>query len=355
MFFNEESKSALDAIEYGHLIAYAPIAFQATRSLRNLGILDEIIKAGREGITLEDIVSKVDVSHYGVRVLVEAGLGIGLILENDGKYTLTKTGIFIMNDKMTRINMDFVHDVCYEGMFYLEESILNGKPEGLKVFGEKWNTIYEALSSLPSQVQKSWFAFDHYYSDDALAQVLPLVFKDKPAKILDIGGNTGKWSLACMNYDKDVRMGIVDLPGQINMAKKNIESQGFIDRVSFHELNILNEDNKLPKGYNAIWMSQFLDCFSEAEIVSILKRCYEALTEDDTVYILEPFWNRQRFKAGAFSLQQTSLYFTALANGNSQMYHSDVFIKNVLEAGFEVKEIHDRIGISQTLLKCKKK
>ena len=30
--------------------------------------------------------------------------------------------------------MDFVHDVCYKGLFDLDKSIENGKPEGLKVF-----------------------------------------------------------------------------------------------------------------------------------------------------------------------------------------------------------------------------
>ena len=40
------------------------------------------------------------------------------------------------------------------------------------------------------------------------------------------------------------------------------------------------KSNPFPKGYDAIWMSQFLDCFSEEEIVSILKRCYDALDDD---------------------------------------------------------------------------
>jgi hypothetical protein len=70
--------------------------------------------------------------------------------------------------------------------------------------------------------------------------------------------------------------------------------------------------------------------------------------------ILEAFWDNQRFEAAAFCLQQTSVYFTALANGNSQMYHSAVFIRCVEEAGFFIEERIDDIGLSHTLLKCKK-
>jgi hypothetical protein len=49
------------------------------------------------------------------------------------------------------------------------------------------------------------------------------------------------------------------------------------------------------------------------------------------------------------------LYFTAMANGNSQMYHADVFIEFVKEAGFDVVEQKNLIGVSHTLLACKPK
>lgn len=354
-FFKKETRTALEAIEYAQFIAHAPMVFQASRILRDSGILQAVLESGKDGISLEEMAAKVKMPPYGVRVLVESGLGIGLLLVNEEKYTITKTGHFILNDAMTRANMDFSHDVCYNGMFHLEESIRNEKPEGLKVFGDKWNTVYEALSQLPPKVQKSWFAFDHFYSDDAFPLVLPLVFKNKPKKLLDIGGNTGKWSIACAKYNPDVQITIVDLPGQLNMAKENIAKHGLTDRISFFGANILDEDQKLPAGHDAIWMSQFLDCFSEKEIISILNRCHEAITDDGIVYILEPFWDRQRFEAAAFSLQQTSLYFTSIANGNSQMYDSRVFLKCIQAANFQVIEQIDRIGVSQTLLKLKKK
>ena len=70
------------------------------------------------------------------------------------------------------------------------------------------------------------------------------------------------------------------------------------------------------------------------------------------------YWNLsgigKSIEIAAFCLQQTSIYFTALANGNSQMYSAETFIPCVEEAGFEIAEQIDHIGLSQTLLKCKK-
>lgn len=349
-FFETDKLTALEAKEKAQWIAFAPVVFQTTRILRDSGILQFV--ESNQGSTLQTIVDKIELPLYGTRVLVEAALGIGLLTCKDDRYYTTKTATFILHDTLTRVNMDFIQDVCYQGMFYLEDSIKTGKPEGLKVFG-KWPTIYEGLSKLPAQVQKSWFAFDHYYSDTAFPEVLALIFANKPKRLLDIGGNTGKWALQCLEHDADVEVTIMDLPGQVEMAKEQITKRGFGSRIRFFETNLLDETLPFPKGFDAIWMSQFLDCFSDEEIKSILRRCREALAPGGAVYILEPFWNRQRFRASAFALQQTSLYFTAMANGNSQMYHAGNFIGYVKEAGFTVTEQKDLIGVSHTLLTCK--
>ncbi len=350
---NRSSKddTALSAKEYAQHIAFAPMVFQASRVLRNSGVLEVLERNAVDGLSLESITAHCNLNKYAVRVLVEAGLGIGLIDNADERYFITKTGSFILNDEMTRVNMDFVHDVCYKGMFSLDESVRTGTPTGLKELGS-WSTVYEGLSSLPKQVQNSWFAFDHFYSDVTFRDVLPLVFEKPHLKLLDIGGNTGKWALQCLRNYPACRIGLADLPGQLEMAQKNIHASGFSDRVSYHEIDLLDENKALPEGYDAIWMSQFLDCFSEEQIVSILERCRSILPADGVVFILEPFWDRQKFSVSAFCLQMTSLYFTNIANGNSQMYSAADFYKLVERAGFRISGEVDDLGISHTLLKC---
>jgi ubiquinone/menaquinone biosynthesis C-methylase UbiE len=287
-----------------------------------------------------------------VRVLLEAGLGAELLLLRDDRFVITGTGIFILNDELTRANMDFTQDICYEGMYALEESLKTGKPEGLKVFGS-WPTIYEGLSKLPEQSKKSWFAFDHYYSDSAFAKCLQYVLANKPKTLLDIGGNTGKWAVSCMSADPDIKITVFDLPGQVNVARQTISAAGFGDRATFIERNILTDRFEVKEKFDAIWMSQFLDCFSDEQIKSILSSCKTALSEDGAIYILETFWDRQRFKVSAFCLQMTSLYFTGMANGNSQMYDSKVFFGLIEASGLEIAEVIDNIGVSHSLLKCK--
>lgn len=352
--FGQDNLSALEAISQAQYIAFAPYIFQASVLLRDKGILSTIEAELDKGLSITEIQNKLKMSHYAVRVLLEAGLGIGLVYRKNENYFLTKTGYFFINHPMTVVNTDFMRDVCYEGAKELEKSLINGKPEGLKYLGE-WDTVYQGLANLPEPAKTSWFNFDHYYSDIVFPKALPSVFASNPKKIMDIGANTGKFSLACLEYNADVQMGLVDLQIQLDVAKTNIENAQYGNRVVYYAVNMLDEKTSLPKGYDIIWMSQFLDCFSENEIVSILQKCHDALDAGGRVFINETFWDAQRFPVSAFCLQMTSLYFTTIANGNSQMYDSAVFLKLIEKAGFDIVNRTDNVGLSHTILELQKK
>jgi hypothetical protein len=266
-------------------------------------------------------------------------------------YRLTKVGYLVLEDPMTRVNMDFVHDVCYRAFFHFEEAIRQGTPAGLKELGP-WPTIYEGLSQLPEPIQQSWFAFDHYYSDGVFAEVLPHVFESRPARLLDVGGNTGKWALQCCRHDPQVQVTILDLPGQLAVAFENAAAAGLAHRIAGQTIDFRDAGAPLPAGFDVIWMSQFLDCFGEEEVISILRRAAAVMTPRTQLFILETFWDRQRYEAARYSVINTSLYFTAVANGNSKMYHSKRMQHCLAEAGLRVAAEVEPIGISHTLLRC---
>lgn len=351
--FKTDNIRAVDAKFEAQKIAFAPMCYQAIRTMLELGMMQAINDAGDAGITRKELAEKAKISEYGAGVLCEMALGMNVIkLSQDSeagyadkeKFVIGKIGWMLLEDDLTKVNFWFTNDICYEGAWKLKESIINGKPEGLKVFGDQWTTVYEALSTLPDKPKKSWFEFDHFYSDIAFPEALPIVFAEKPKTMLDIGGNTGKWSLACCRYNPDVKMTIVDLPGQANVAKKNAAEAGFADRIDFSMGNVLDDTTKLPENPDAVWMSQFLDCFSLKQITKILKKVYEAATPETNVFVLEPLWDKQRFEASSYSLQATSLYFTCIANGNSKMYRYEELVNAIGEAGFELKTAHHNLG-----------
>ncbi len=352
----KEQLSAKEAQRMAEFIAFGPVVFQTARIMLKWGILD-MLRDSENGMTIGEVADKAGISVYASKCLLEAALCIGIVLvdSDTDRFKISKTGWFLINDPATRVNLDFNHDVNYRGWYYLDEALKEGKPAGLKTLGD-WPTIYEGLSSLPEQVQDSWFGFDHFYSDHSFDEALEIVFGSHPKTLLDVGGNTGRWALRCVDYDNDVRVTILDLPQQIGLMQANVAGKEGADRIDGLGVNLLDERCEMPSGrrFDAIWMSQFLDCFSEEQIVSILRRAANVMDGDSRLYIMETLWDRQRFEAAALCLTLTSLYFTAMANGNSKMYHSEDMERLVKEAGLEIEKIHDGLGQGHSILVCRK-
>ena len=400
----------VDAKSQAQKIAFAPLTFQAVRAALNLGILKVLDDAGKTGISAGEIENKLGLSEYTVTTLLEVLESADIVDFKDGKYITAKIAQCFLYDKMTQINMNFVHDVCYQGAFYLQESFVKGKPEGLKVFGN-WPTVYEGLSQLPEHVQKSWFAFDHFYSDNAFNDVIKIILAGSPKIIYDVGANTGKFEAALLSKNYTGKIVLCDLPQQLAAAKENLSAAGFKENLIFYPMDVLkksgewrvkSEDTTLKRQSgelkvesedtilkrqsgelkeegcycsasqlpsfstfdceegnsplplpDAILMSQFLDCFSKEEIISILKKAEAVMTEKSKLYILEPFWDNQKFEAAKFSLTHTSLYFTAIANGNSKMYSRAEMEDCTAKAGLKILKCHENVGSHEyTLLEC---
>ena len=350
--FTKEPLKVLEAQRLAHLIAFAPVTFQVSRLMVKFGIFQMLADA-RNGLTMDEVITQTKLSRYAVKVLLEASLTAGTILFENERFVISKAGWFLLTDPLVSVNLSFNHDVNYLGMYNMEEALLNGKPEGLKVFGQ-WKTIYEGLSSLPEDAQKSWFDFDHFYSDNSFDQALDIVFSYNTTKLLDVGGNTGRWALRCVDYNKDVNVTIMDLPQQLELMKSHISGKTGEDRISGYGANLLDKNSPFPKGFNAIWMSQFLDCFSEEEVTSIVSRAAESMDENSRLFVMETLWDRQVNDVAAYCLTQLSLYFTVMANGNSKMYYSDDMIRCLEAGGVKVEKIHDGLRSGHSILVCKK-
>jgi len=350
--FADDGKTNIEAQYEAQKLAFGPLMFQAVRVLRDCGALDFLKSRGLQGATAEELAEAIDsLSIYASRLLLEAALASEVAVLEGDRFILSKVGLFVLADPMTKVNIDFVHDICWQAFFHFAETIAEGRPVGLAELGP-WETIYEGVTHLPEQAQASWYAFEHFYSDGVFKQVLPEVLSDRPKTLLDIGGNTGKWAMLCCSQDPRIQVTIADLPGQLERALQNAMDAGYGDRIGAKPIDLLNPDAPLPSGFDAIWTSQCLDCFSEAETISILTRARKALNPGGKLFILETLWDRQRYDAARYSVIATSLYFAGVANGNSKMFHSDRLTHCVEEAGMRVEHEIDDIGMSHTLFRC---
>ena len=348
--FSPPKQRAFDARFEAQKIAFGPVVFHCVHYAWKRGMLEALGDAGDGGVTLDELEATGRWSRYALKLVLESCLSAGVVMIEGGRWQLDKTGFCLISDDITRVNFDFIHDVCYQGLFELERSLDAGKPLGLAHLGD-WPSIYPALADLPEPAKSSWFAFDHHYSDTSFPDILPDVFATAPRRLMDIGANTGKFSQAALAHDARVELNLVDLPQQLAVADANLRTAGLRERAHLHPRNLLDPGLALPGGMDLVWMSQFLSCFGEAEIASIFQRVAASLADNGQVLVMDTFWDRQRYDIAAFCLINTSPYFTAMASGNSKVYESADYIRLAEAAGLRLLTVRDGIGYCHSLLR----
>ena len=330
-------------------LAFAPVSFMVCICMKRMGLWQALEDSLGDGLTVPEAAERCEVSCYAASLLLESSLATGAVQRKEQRYHLSRLGHILARDPMTTINFEFIYEVCFKGLFHLEESLRQGKPAGLKELGS-WPTVYEGLSSLPTAARKAWLDFDHHYSDSAFHAALPYVLTQGVETLLDIGGNTGRFAQICLQASPCIKVTIADLPQQIELARLHLEAEENFDRIGFYPCDVLCSEATLPQAFQVIWMSQFLVCFDETQILSILTLARSVLTLHGRIFILDTYWDRQSTAAASFSLLQTSPYFTAIANGCSKMYESNIILKLAESAGLELERSIDGLGISHSLL-----
>lgn len=351
--FSPERQSAFAARYEAQKIAFGPVVFQCVRYAWKRGMLQTLADAGEQGLSVAEMAATGKWTEYALKVALETCLSAGVVYIKDGRYSLDKAGLCVLTDPITQINLDFNHDVCYQGLFKLDESLDTETPIGLGALGN-WPTLYQGLSALPEPAKTSWFAFDHHYSDTSFPSIMPDVFASAPKRIMDVGANTGKFSCAALAYNPKVELHLVDLERQLAVAGNTLEAAGVRERAHLHPTDLLDHSLPLPSNMDVIWMSQFLSCFSEPAIASILKRAAAALAPNGQLIIMDTFWDRQRYDIASYCLINTSPYFTAMASGNSKIYESGDYIRLAQAAGMELLTVRDDIGYCHSLLRFSK-
>ncbi|RZU03012.1 class I SAM-dependent methyltransferase [Rivibacter subsaxonicus] len=348
--FSPARQSAFAARFEAQKIAFGPVIFQCVRYAWKRGMLQALAEAGDAGRSIEELAEGGRWSAYALKVALESCLSAGVVSLADGRYLLDKTGYCVLSDAITQVNLNFVHDVCYQGLFDLDRSLDEQRPLGLAALGD-WPTVYQGLAELPEPAKASWFAFDHHYSDTSFPEILPDVFATAPKRVMDIGANTGKFSCAALGYDAGVELHLVDLPQQLAVAEATLRDAGLDGRTQLHPVDMLDGGAGFPGGMDIVWMSQFLSCFSEPVIESILARAVAALAPGGQLLILDTLWDRQRYDIAAYCLINTSPYFSALASGNSKVYQGADYIRLCEAAGLKLLTARDGIGYCHTLLR----
>ncbi len=246
--FSPAGQSAFDARFDAQKIAFGPVVFQCVRiAWKQRHAATAWPRPARRGSTSRRSPRPDGGRAYALKVVLESCLSAGVVMRVDGRYVLDKAGYCLLADPITRINLDFIHDVCYLGLHRLEEALATGTPVGLEELGS-WPTLYEGLSELPEPARTSWFAFDHHYSDTSFPDVMPDVLATAP-EARDGHGRQHRQVRrgAAGGPSRGRGLRLVDLPQQLAVGARRVSAPPAMrGRAEFHAIDMLDPASRLP-------------------------------------------------------------------------------------------------------------
>jgi predicted O-methyltransferase YrrM len=159
--------------------------------------------------------------------------------------------------------------------------------------------------------------------------------------LLDVGGGTGIYAIACVQQNPNLRAVVWDRPEVLKVAREMVEAYGVADRVDLVPGDMFADP--VPAGADAILLSNILHDWDVPECRVLLKRCADALPAGGRVLIHDVFLNDDLGGPLPIALYSTALF--TLTEGRA--YSAGEYRGWLREAGFSPAD-----GVIPTLVHC---
>jgi precorrin-6B methylase 2 len=143
-----------------------------------------------------------------------------------------------------------------------------------------------------------------------LAERVPLA---QATKLLDIGGGTGIYSIACVKRHPHLRAVVWDRPEVLKVAREFAEAAGVADRVELVAGDMFTDAP--PAGCDVYLLSNILHDWDVPECKKIIDRLATALPDGGRLMIHDALLNDEMYSANLFCLTEGRCYSGAEYRG----------------------------------------
>lgn len=256
-------------------------------------------------------------------LLANALAALGLLDKRDGSFSLTDPSRrYLLRDSAEYLGGMILFDgALWDVWGRLEDTIRSGKPARTP----------DMFQSAPDDTQRFIRAMDSLVRarGDALwvAENLDL---SNVRKIADLGGGPGTYVGAMLKRWSHLHASIWDLPATLEIAREVLaEREPTVqDRIGLVNVDYLKDE--LPRGADAIFMSNIIHSEAEDTNADLMKKCFVALNSGGTLIVKDHIMNRELTEPAAGAV--FALYLMLTTQGRD--FSFDEVCSWMRDAGF---------------------
>jgi ubiquinone/menaquinone biosynthesis C-methylase UbiE len=229
--------------------------------------------------TLEQIAAATDASERGLKALLGALVGIGLLGRKGNRYQLPPdVAAFLVTTKPSFMGGLFLHSSTHLVPHWLRltEIVRTGKP------ASRANDATEGSEFFAQFVED---IFNMSYVSAKVAAAALVKKAKRPVSVLDIAAGSGVWGIAMAEESPQVRVTAVDWAGVIPVTKRVAAKHDVGDRFSYVAGDILEAD--LGHEHQVATLGHILHSEGAERSQKLLERVFAALASGGSIVIAE--------------------------------------------------------------------
>jgi ubiquinone/menaquinone biosynthesis C-methylase UbiE len=257
-----------------------PLMIEAAIRNRVFDVLSEGPK------TLDELVAETAASERGLRALVNALVGIGLLNRKGARYHLAPdVAAFLVTTKPTFMGGLFLHGSAQliPNWLHLAEIVRTGKPVSHA------NDAADGSEFFAKFVED---IFNMSYRSASIAAGALVKKAKRPVSVLDLATGSGVWGIAMAQQSPHVSVTAVDWPAVIPVTKRVAAKHNVADRFTYVEGDILKVN--LGENHRVATLGHILHSEGEERSRQLLERVFAALAPGGTIVIAEFTPNKDR-------------------------------------------------------------
>lgn len=305
-------------------------AFSGSRTLLTANDLDVFTAIGAAGRTADEVARRCRADPDGLRLLLNALVGLGLLTLRGGRYRNTSLGRRYLDRRSPKAlsNLLWLLGHHWQDWTDMPQTIRKGRP------------VWAPVTRSPSFRRRFSFAMherSHVLSEPTVATIrLPR----KARRFLDLGGGPGSYAIGLAKRYPQLE-GVV-LDQTVTVARRLIRQHRLGTRLRARAGSIFTA--ALGTGYDAVLVSNVIHAFNERENRALMRRVRDALRPGGKVFIVEFFLDdslTRPVKASVFSMMMYK--FTA---GGRCYSWSEVegWLKRLGFGGFKRRRVTPDVG-----------
>jgi (2Fe-2S) ferredoxin/SAM-dependent methyltransferase len=261
-------------------------AFQESRVILTALELDVFAAVG-DGASAEEVAALLRTHPRSTGMLLNALTAMGLLAKSGGQFRNTPvTARHFTANAPHPARMAALHTAhLWLTWSNLTESVRSGTAVPLEGRDDGWTEAFIAAM--------------HRNASERTASVVRAVGAESVARMLDVGGGSGAYSIAFAKANPNLRAEIVDLAPVGVLARRHIAEAGVGARVHVSTGDLRTD--RFGEGYDLAFVSAICHMLSEDENRDLFRRCREALAPGGRLvvqdFILEPDKTAPRFAA----------------------------------------------------------